>query len=123
MRSVAVEFANMPRPPPVVTGISPKEGKPGTRVVIRGENFGATQRDLIGKDRAISLKSSLYKELVRFFADFSRIYVNSWLFIIMVFLKCCPPRLDSVDVLSFFYVCMVIINQSVILWSDFSRFS
>lgn len=25
----------------VVTGISPKEGKPGTKLTIRGENFGA----------------------------------------------------------------------------------
>ncbi|XP_028398981.1 exocyst complex component 2-like isoform X2 [Dendronephthya gigantea] len=38
----------MPRPPPVVTGISPKEGKPGTKVIIRGENFGARASDLIG---------------------------------------------------------------------------
>jgi exocyst complex component 2 len=39
----------MPQKPPVVTGISPKEGKPGTKVVIRGEYFGARQSDLIGK--------------------------------------------------------------------------
>ena len=39
----------MRRPPPVVTGISPKEGKPGTKVVIRGENFGVKATDLIGK--------------------------------------------------------------------------
>lgn len=35
-------------PPPVVTGISPKEGPPGTRVTIRGEFLGATANDLIG---------------------------------------------------------------------------
>lgn len=35
-------------PPPVVTGISPKEGPPGTRVTIRGEFLGATATDLIG---------------------------------------------------------------------------
>lgn len=35
-------------PPPVVTGISPKEGLPGTRVTIRGENLGNRPQDLIG---------------------------------------------------------------------------
>ena len=36
------------RPAPQVTGISPKEGPPGTRVTIRGENLGVDARDLIG---------------------------------------------------------------------------
>lgn len=36
-------------PPPVVTGISPKEGPPGTRVTIRGEFLGTSVTDLIGK--------------------------------------------------------------------------
>lgn len=36
------------KPPPQVTGISPKEGPPGTRVTIRGENLGLDARDLIG---------------------------------------------------------------------------
>lgn len=36
-------------PPPVVTGISPKEGPPGTRVTIRGEFLGISATDLIGK--------------------------------------------------------------------------
>ncbi|PZC87269.1 hypothetical protein B5X24_HaOG201505 [Helicoverpa armigera] len=35
-------------PPPVVTGISPKEGPPGTRVTIRGEFLGSSATDLIG---------------------------------------------------------------------------
>ncbi|CAH2068965.1 unnamed protein product, partial [Iphiclides podalirius] len=35
-------------PPPVVTGISPKEGPPGTRVTIRGEFLGVSVTDLIG---------------------------------------------------------------------------
>ncbi|KAJ2943891.1 hypothetical protein O0L34_g8215 [Tuta absoluta] len=35
-------------PPPVVTGISPKEGPPGTRVTIRGEFLGTSATDLIG---------------------------------------------------------------------------
>jgi len=33
---------------PQVTGISPKEGSPGTRVTIRGEHLGVDARDLIG---------------------------------------------------------------------------
>ncbi|XP_055328826.1 exocyst complex component 2-like [Paramacrobiotus metropolitanus] len=37
----------MVRAPPKVTGLSPKEGPPGTRIVIRGENFGAQPNDLI----------------------------------------------------------------------------
>ncbi|XP_074644700.1 exocyst complex component 2-like [Tubulanus polymorphus] len=32
---------------PIVTGISPKEGPPGTKVTLRGENLGRDQRDLI----------------------------------------------------------------------------
>ncbi|XP_034947580.1 exocyst complex component 2 [Chelonus insularis] len=35
-------------PPPVVTGISPKEGPPGTRVTLRGEFLGIRAQDLIG---------------------------------------------------------------------------
>jgi len=35
-------------PPPVVTGISPKEGPPGTRVTMRGEFLGNKAQDLIG---------------------------------------------------------------------------
>ncbi|CAH0722849.1 unnamed protein product, partial [Brenthis ino] len=35
-------------PPPVVTGISPKEGPPGTRVTIRGEFLGTSVTDFIG---------------------------------------------------------------------------
>ncbi|CAK9298493.1 unnamed protein product [Gordionus sp. m RMFG-2023] len=40
----------MPPPPtkePMVTGISPKEGPPGTKIAIRGENLGNNARDLI----------------------------------------------------------------------------
>ena len=35
----------MPRP--LVTGVSPKEGYPGTKIVIRGENLGKDESDLI----------------------------------------------------------------------------
>lgn len=34
-------------PKPYVTGISPKEGYPGTKVIIRGENLGKDESDLI----------------------------------------------------------------------------
>ena len=37
------------RKPPLATGLSPKEGPPGTRVTIRGENLGIEAKDLIGK--------------------------------------------------------------------------
>ena len=33
---------------PLVTGISPKEGYPGTKVTIRGDNLGKSFDDLIG---------------------------------------------------------------------------
>lgn len=35
-------------PKPVVTGLSPKEGPPGTKVTIRGEFLGVNVEDLIG---------------------------------------------------------------------------
>ncbi|KAL8560897.1 hypothetical protein ACOMHN_059081 [Nucella lapillus] len=37
-----------PKNQPLVTGVSPKEGPPGTRITIRGENLGIDPRDLIG---------------------------------------------------------------------------
>lgn len=36
-------------PKPVVTGLSPKEGPPGTKVTIRGEFLGARAEDLVGE--------------------------------------------------------------------------
>lgn len=33
---------------PVVTGLSPKEGPPGTKITIRGEYLGNRAEDLIG---------------------------------------------------------------------------
>lgn len=36
------------RPPPVVTGISPAGGPPGTKVVIRGEHLGVNAKDVTG---------------------------------------------------------------------------
>nr|XP_006811907.1 PREDICTED: exocyst complex component 2-like [Saccoglossus kowalevskii] len=38
----------MKREPPKVTGLSPKEGPPGCKVTIRGENLGINAKDLIG---------------------------------------------------------------------------
>ncbi|KAG4068333.1 hypothetical protein HA402_007853 [Bradysia odoriphaga] len=35
-------------PQPVVTGLSPKEGPPGTRITIRGEFLGTRASDLVG---------------------------------------------------------------------------
>ena len=35
-------------PAPVVTGISPNEATPGTKITIRGENFGNLASDLLG---------------------------------------------------------------------------
>jgi len=34
--------------PPIVTGISPREGPPGTRLTIRGEHLGIGEQDLAG---------------------------------------------------------------------------
>lgn len=34
---------------PVVTGLSPKEGPPGTKITIRGEYLGSRAEDLIGE--------------------------------------------------------------------------
>ncbi len=35
-------------PPPLVTGISPREGCPGIKITIRGENLGIDDKDFIG---------------------------------------------------------------------------
>lgn len=50
------------RQPPLVTGISPNEGIPWTKVTIRGENLGTGPADLIGKGRAGAVCSQ-YKRL------------------------------------------------------------
>lgn len=34
-------------PAPVVTGLSPKEGTPGTKITVRGEFLGTKAQDLI----------------------------------------------------------------------------
>lgn len=35
-------------PTPLVTGISPREGCPGIKITIRGENLGIDDKDFIG---------------------------------------------------------------------------
>lgn len=45
-------------PQPVVTGLSPKEGPPGTRIIIRGEFLGSKATDLIGWYSQIQTSSS-----------------------------------------------------------------
>ena len=35
-------------PQPLVTGISPREGCPGIKITIRGENLGIDEKDFIG---------------------------------------------------------------------------
>ena len=46
------------RPPPVVTGISPAEGPPGTKVIIRGEHLGVNAKDVTGLAFYVVLKLS-----------------------------------------------------------------
>ena len=33
---------------PVVSGVSPNEGQPGTKLTIRGENLGDSLKDIMG---------------------------------------------------------------------------
>ena len=59
---------------PVVTGISPSVGLPGTKVTIRGENLGESKDDIIGMneyDIPLCLASDV-NILLRFRAD------NQW---------------------------------------------
>ena len=37
---------------PVVSGVSPNEGPPGTRLTIRGENLGDSLKDVMGVSTA-----------------------------------------------------------------------
>lgn len=38
---------------PLVTGISPREGPPDTKVTLRGERLGENKNDVIGKQLRI----------------------------------------------------------------------
>lgn len=53
------------RPPPLVTGISPNEGIPWTKVTIRGENLGTGTPDLIGKQGRCCVFSARASRLSR----------------------------------------------------------
>ena len=59
-------------PPPLVTGVSPKEGPPGTRITIRGENFGRDVKDFIGTICINSLLNDSLLHMKRFkaFVDY-----------------------------------------------------
>ncbi|CDW55310.1 Exocyst complex component 2 [Trichuris trichiura] len=46
--SIEENFLGMKSDPPLVTGLSPKEGPPGTQIIIRGENLGLSQSDVVG---------------------------------------------------------------------------
>lgn len=67
-------------PPPIVTGISPKEGPPGTRVTIRGEYLGREQNDMIGMSEFIHIECIQYQELTNVYLldDLTR-FVDLWL--------------------------------------------
>ena len=59
----------MPRPE--VTGISPKDGYPGTKVIIRGENLGRDENDLVavkicGVDCTLRAKWENPKKIITF---------------------------------------------------------
>ena len=49
---------------PVVTGISPAVGPPGTKVKIRGENLGKSAADLLGELLSWNLCSNIFPRVV-----------------------------------------------------------
>lgn len=51
---------------PVVTGISPKEGPPGTRVIIRGENLGFNPNDIISNSIQLFLNETFRQFILIF---------------------------------------------------------
>lgn len=48
---------------PVVTGISPKEGPPGTRVTIRGEHLGINPNDISSNLHKYIILKSIYSNI------------------------------------------------------------
>ena len=50
-------------PLPNVTGISPKEGPPRTKVTIRGENLGQDAEDLLGEALACFLRNRVVEAI------------------------------------------------------------
>lgn len=51
------------RQPPLVTGISPNEGTPWTKVTIRGENLGTGPNDLVGEPQLFLLLYEPFMQL------------------------------------------------------------
>ena len=50
---------------PVVSGVSPNEGQPGTRLTIRGENLGDSLRDILGVSPSLTHTVSPFPVHVR----------------------------------------------------------
>ena len=46
---------------PVVSGVSPNEGPPGTRLTIRGENLGNSVKDIMGVSLCVRSKFLFYQ--------------------------------------------------------------
>lgn len=68
-------------PQPVVTGLSPKEGPPGTKVTIRGEFLGLKPNDLIG--------------MFLFFGFNKNYFINNIRSVFLLFWK--NTTIDSID--------------------------
>ena len=49
IRNLTLQLLKFVEMPPIVTGLSPIEGVPGTKVTIRGESLGTSPGDLLGK--------------------------------------------------------------------------
>lgn len=45
---------------PLVSGVSPNEGLPGTKVTIRGENLGSRKEDILCKQHTYPTRLCVY---------------------------------------------------------------
>ena len=64
------------RPPPVVTGISPAEGPPGTKVIIRGEHLGVNAKDVTGSSAKCTDPGALYVWSGNLCKDISLVFLS-----------------------------------------------